>query len=222
MVPVPLLSVRFWLAGNVTPPVAVMRPVTPSVPPIVALLVTLKPRPALVRFSWPAIELAAVPLTVRVPSAVVFPAAVTLKLLEVTVRVLAPVVMVEAAPAVTLIELALCKAMAPAAPLPIVTVPVEVPLLMLVLKLEEALIEAAAPLTVKPPVPWIRPVPELTPTAVNAPVLANLATGVPPLFWSCSKSPPLPPSRIAATALAPVAAPKAYSADCVPLVVIDT
>ena len=59
------------------PAVPTLRALAPwmaRVPPIVALLVTFKPRPAALRLSWPAILLAAVPLTTRLPLSVILPA----------------------------------------------------------------------------------------------------------------------------------------------------
>jgi hypothetical protein len=53
-------------------------------------------------------------------------------------------------------------------------VPVLLPVLILVLKFELVLMELAAPLTVIPPVPCSRPVPEFTPTAVTAPAPVTL------------------------------------------------
>jgi hypothetical protein len=53
-------------------------------------------------------------------------------------------------------------------------VPVLVPVLRLVLKLELVLMVLAAPLTVRPRVPWSRPAPAFTPTAVTAPAPVTL------------------------------------------------
>ena len=53
---------------------------------------------------------------------------------------------------------------------PIVTAPVDVPVAILTAKFEEVFKETAAPVMVSPPVPWISPVPELTPTNTPAPV----------------------------------------------------
>jgi hypothetical protein len=57
--------------------------------------------------------------------------------------------------------------------LPIVTVPEYVPVPMFVAARPEALM-LVAPVRVKPPVPWIRPEPELTPTEVIKPAAVTV------------------------------------------------
>jgi hypothetical protein len=80
------------------------------------------------------------------------------------------------------IPLALSRVMAPAVLLPMLTAPDDVPVLMLVLKLELTFRLATPPDALIPPVPWSRPVPALTPTAVRAPALSSEATVLPALL----------------------------------------
>lgn len=95
-----------------------------------------------------------------------------------TVRL--PLVMLVGAPRVMLLPLS--RDMAPAVLLPMLTAPDDVPVLMLVLKLELTFRLAIPPEALSPPVPWSRPVPALTPTAVRAPALSSEATVLPALL----------------------------------------
>jgi hypothetical protein len=106
------------------------------------------------------------PFRVTVPLPVLkVPAPAWEKLPEARARPVAP----EIAPALEISMLVVSRAKVPEPP-PILTRVLLVPVLMLVTLLVEALMEVA-PVRVKPPVPWSRPDPELTPTPTMAPAL---------------------------------------------------
>ena len=84
-----------------------------------------------------------------------------------------------------------------------------------------------APETVTLPANVVAPATERLPvsaplTLVMLPLLSIRLSTVPALFWSCNKSPVLPPLFRTVTALPPVAAPCTYRPVCVPLVTTET
>lgn len=100
------------------------------------------------------------------------PATATVSKVKAVLAVVAPerIIKLEVAPVVDQVEAAPeDNDKAPAKELPIETAPVLVPVLILVSKLELAFKLTAAPVIVRPRAPWIKPAPELTPTAVTAP-----------------------------------------------------
>lgn len=183
----PEFRVKFWLAAKVKPAEAVIRPDMVGV--------AVQAVPVTVRF--PPKEVKLLPETVKVLSKVVAPCKVRAPGVVEEPMVLteeAPVPMVElpeevkvvkepappeiapepvereakvAAPAPVTDQLASFRAKSEPDEAPIVIVPPD-ELPMVVLAVPELLIKTV-PAAVNPPVPWISPEPELTPTAVTAP-----------------------------------------------------
>jgi hypothetical protein len=161
----PALEISMFVVSNAKVPLP--PPILTNALEVPVLMLVAKLEEVLIEVIAPEIVAPAVP--VNNPSAEIAP-----------IPVITPAV--EISQSSELIEMS-----CPAVPPPRVMSPVEVPVAMLTSKLEEALRDTAAPVIVNPPVPWIRPVPELTPTATTLPAastskLEKLITAVVPII----------------------------------------